>query len=97
MGAFYLNTQKLLMQKSTAAISSAGLLSGMFGVGCAACGSFILTPIITALGGGSLLAFLPNKGGEIGLIGAGLIGYSIYTLAKKIQEPIVCGRGVKNE
>lgn len=67
-----------------------GLVSGMFGIGCAACGTFVLTSLLALFGVSGLLAFLPFGGEEFGFIGLGLLGYSIYMLIKKINDPLVC-------
>lgn len=66
-----------------------GITSGVFGVGCAACGSFLLTSL-TLVGAGGVLAFLPLGGSEFGLVGAVLLGGAIYMTAKKIVDPLVC-------
>ena len=66
-----------------------GIASGILGVGCAACGSFLLTSL-TLVGAGGVLAFLPLGGSEFGIIGAVLLALAIYMTAKKIQDPLVC-------
>lgn len=70
--------------------SLGGIVSGFFGIGCAACGSIILTSVLATIGGGGLLAWLPFHGAEFGLVGIILVGASIYLLAKKINDPLVC-------
>ena len=67
-----------------------GFVSGIFGVGCAACGTFVLTSVLSLIGGGALLTALPLGGEEFGILGLLLLGYTTYTLLKKIQEPLVC-------
>lgn len=67
-----------------------GLVSGMFGIGCAACGTFVLTSLLALFGASGILAFLPFGGEELGFLGLGLLGYSIYLLIKKINDPLVC-------
>jgi len=74
----------------TGASGLGGLVSGMFGIGCAACGTFILTSVLALFGASGLLAFLPFGGEEFGVIGLGLLSYSIYLLLKKIDSPLVC-------
>lgn len=66
-----------------------GLTSGVLGVGCAACGSFLLTSL-SLVGLSGVLTFLPLRGGEFGIIGALLLGVAVYLTAKKIQNPAVC-------
>ncbi len=66
-----------------------GIASGVLGVGCAACGSFLLTSL-TLVGAGGVLAFLPLGGSEFGILGAILLTVAIYITAKKIGNPQVC-------
>ena len=66
-----------------------GIASGVLGVGCAACGSFLLTSL-TLVGAGGILAFLPLGGSEFGIIGAVLLAVAIWMTSKKIVDPPVC-------
>ena len=66
-----------------------GITSGVLGVGCAACGSFLLTSL-SLVGASGVLAFLPLGGSEFGIIGAVLLAWAIYMTAKKIVNPLVC-------
>jgi hypothetical protein len=68
----------------------AGAISGALGIGCAACGSVILTAVATSLGATGLLLALPLHGGEFGLLGIVLLGASIRYLVHKINHPLVC-------
>ena len=70
--------------------SVAGAVSGVLGIGCAACGSVILTGIATSLGATGVLLILPLHGGEFAFLGIGLLMWSIWHLAKKINDPLVC-------
>lgn len=76
--------------RSTGALSIGGLISGTFGIGCAACGTFILTSVLTLFGVGGFLAYLPFGGEEFGFVGVGLLVYSIYRIMQKISKPLVC-------
>lgn len=75
---------------STGAAGIGGLVSGIFGIGCAACGTFIFTSVLALFGATGLLVFLPFGGEEFGFLGVALLMYSIYLLAKKINDPLVC-------
>ena len=66
-----------------------GIASGVLGVGCAACGSFLLTSF-ALVGTGGILTFLPLGGSEFGIIGVILLALAIYVTAKKIVDPQVC-------
>ena len=71
-------------------IGASGIFTGALGLGCAACGSLILTSIIGTVGGIGVLALLPLRGSEFGIIGVLLLGYSTYLLAKRVTKPLVC-------
>ena len=67
-----------------------GVASGVLGIGCAACGSLLLTNGLALIGASGVLAYLPLAGGEFGILGVILLSVSIYLTAKKIQNPAVC-------
>ena len=67
-----------------------GITSGVIGVGCAACGSFLLTSVLSLAGASWILSFLPLRGAEFGILGVILLGASLYITAKKIQDPAIC-------
>ena len=70
--------------------SIAGIVAGTFGVGCAACGTVILSTMFAVFGGGGLLLLLPLHGAEFGVLGVILLSFSIYQLGKRINDPLVC-------
>ncbi|MEY3784347.1 MAG: hypothetical protein RLZZ230_669 [Candidatus Parcubacteria bacterium] len=70
--------------------SLGGLISAVLGMGCAACGSVVLTAVFGMLGAGSLVYLLPFKGAEFGVLGIILLGVSIQYLIKRINDPMVC-------
>jgi hypothetical protein len=86
----YLRMQKSVAG-STLAIGIGGAASGVIGVGCAACGSFLLTGILSAIGASGALALLPFGGNEFGILAIILLGTSIILVARKISEPLICG------
>ncbi len=67
-----------------------GMVSGILGIGCAACGSVIATGALSFLGASGAIALLPLRGGEFGLLGAALLLAAIVAIAKKISDPLVC-------
>lgn len=67
-----------------------GTVSGVFGIGCAACGSLILTPLLATVGGAGILAALPFNGAELGIVGVALSAFATYLLAKYITKPLTC-------
>lgn len=86
----YLIKKQKRVRKGGAISSFLGLLSSLFGVGCAACGTLIIGPALVALGAGGLLLALPLHGQEFALLGVFLLLYSIYTTSKQINKPLVC-------
>ena len=89
---FYIRRQRSMF-KGVGHISVAGiggLIAGFLGIGCAACGTFVLTSLLALIGAGSILTLLPLKGQEFGILAVVLLVYSIYSLIKKINAPLVC-------
>lgn len=70
--------------------SIGGVISGVLGIGCAACGTFVLTSVLALVGAGGLVALLPFSGQEFGFLGVGLLLYANYVLLQKLREPFVC-------
>ncbi|PJE64541.1 MAG: hypothetical protein COU90_01735 [Candidatus Ryanbacteria bacterium CG10_big_fil_rev_8_21_14_0_10_43_42] len=74
----------------TLATGLGGVFSGILGVGCAACGSFLLMTILASFGATGAIALLPLKGGEFGVVSVGLLVISLAITARKITEPLTC-------
>ncbi len=70
--------------------SGIGLLFAFFGIGCAACGTALLSIILSFFGFSAMLDVLPYQGQEIGYIGLLLLCIATYTLAHKVAVPNVC-------
>ncbi|MCB9815822.1 hypothetical protein H6786_00365 [Candidatus Nomurabacteria bacterium] len=68
----------------------AGVISGFLGVGCAACGTFILSSVLVLIGAGGILVYLPFGGKEFGVIGIALLLVNIHQLLKKINTSLTC-------
>jgi len=90
MLAYYIKQRKGTFEGKTTLAGVGGIVSGLFGIGCAACGTFILSSILVLVGAGGVIAFLPFGGQEFGFLGVILVAYATYWTAKKIKEPIVC-------
>ena len=77
-------------------ILRSGLYSGMgmfiafLGIGCAACGTALLSVILSFFGFSAMLNVLPYQGQEIGYIGLIFLCIATYFLAKKLAAPNVC-------
>ena len=90
MIVYFLRRRVDAVRQGGIAIGFFGITSGVIGMGCAACGSFLLTSVLSLVGVSGILAFLPLNGGEFGILGVILLGASLYMTAKKIQNPAVC-------
>lgn len=88
--AYILKRQKMRLSSAGVTVGVFGALSGGLGVGCAACGSLVLSSLLATAGGASVLTLLPLKGGEFGIFGVMLLGASAYFLARHITKPPVC-------
>jgi hypothetical protein len=72
------------------AIGSGAVVSGVLGVGCAACGSLILGVVLPSLGAAGALAALPLNGEEFGILSVALLFVSLLLISKNIAESIAC-------
>lgn len=70
--------------------SGIGLVFAFFGVGCAACGSALLSVVLGFFGFSAMLQVLPYQGQEIGYIGLIFLCIATYSLSKKVVTPGVC-------
>ena len=68
----------------------AGILFGLIGIGCASCGSVILTSVFGLAAGAGFIAVLPLRGQEFGILSIAILSISIYLISKKIKDPMVC-------
>jgi hypothetical protein len=86
----YVRSQRTGVTKINGAAGIGGLISGIFGIGCAACGTFILTWVLGFIGAAGLLSFLPLGGEEFGILGVILLILSIKMITKKSNTPQTC-------
>lgn len=86
--AFYIRRRLRVGKEAGASIG--GMIVSSLGIGCASCGSVLLTSLLGFSAGAAALAALPLQGAEFSLAGIGLLAASITMLAKKIQNPLVC-------
>jgi len=88
---FYIRRRQEVSGDKTAHVASlGGMISAVLGIGCAACGSVVVTAVLGLFGGGGLLLLLPLKGAEFGILGVLLLLFSIRYLIKRIKDPLVC-------
>lgn len=71
-------------------VSGAGMVSAFIGIGCASCGSLLLTALIPFLGIGAFVSILPFGGAEFSVLGIALLLVSAYLLLKHIAKPMTC-------
>ena len=71
-------------------IGTSGFIFGIIGIGCATCGSVILSSILGIGATAGFIGILPLKGQEFGILSIILLSISIYLLSKKIKDPLVC-------
>ncbi len=67
-----------------------GMAVSLFGVGCASCGSAILTTLLGFGTATAVVAALPFHGTEFTVLGIISIAASIVVLARKIANPGIC-------
>ena len=77
--------------------SALGMVAGFLGVGCASCGSALLSSFIGLSAATGFIGILPLKGLEFSLLSIVIISISIYVVARNIQVPPACRVKVKNE
>lgn len=87
---YFIRKRKAVLSGRELFAGAGGIGSGIIGIGCAACGSFILSTILPVIGTVGVIAFLPLKGKEFGILSMGLLLISISVMARKIIEPVVC-------
>ncbi len=71
-------------------LSTVGIATSMLGVGCASCGSVLLTSLIGFGSATAVLGFLPFRGQEFGFLGIGILLLAISLTLKKINQPFAC-------
>ncbi len=90
MIVFFLRRRVKEVRETGMATGALGMISGVVGIGCAACGSLILTSVLSVLGAGWVITYLPFAGAEFGILGILLLGVSIYATSKRIMSPLIC-------
>lgn len=100
MIAYYFRMRRRVLSQAPqagTAVSFGGLASGFFGIGCAACGTFVLGPALTFVGAGGFITLLPFGGEEFGALGVGMLGFSLVLTARRIVQPVACSRPGREE
>lgn len=71
-------------------VSFVGVVTSLFGVGCASCGSVVLTSLIGFGSATTVLGILPFRGQEFGFVGIAILLVAINYTIKKINQPLNC-------
>lgn len=87
---YYIKALRGGFSKENTTTGTLGLISGFFGIGCAACGTFILSSVLGLFGAAGIVTFLPLGGEEFGILGVILLGYTTIAISRKIGGPLVC-------
>ena len=89
--AYYISARKgAAPKKKEGALGVGGFVSGVFGIGCASCGTFILSSALALFGAGGAVTLLPLGGEEFGILGVALLGYATHRMIRKVHAPAVC-------
>lgn len=67
-----------------------GLFLALFGIGCAACGTALMSVILSFLGVSAMIHTLPYDGQELGYIGIIFLAMATYTLARRVATYATC-------
>ncbi|PJE74139.1 MAG: hypothetical protein COV02_00125 [Candidatus Terrybacteria bacterium CG10_big_fil_rev_8_21_14_0_10_41_10] len=87
---YYIKDKRKKFGGNATAIGAGGIASGVLGAGCGACGTFAFGSLLSSVGGGWLVSFLPFGGQEIKIFSIALLVFSIYFAAKNSGKPSVC-------
>ncbi len=90
MIAYRIKISKKLPQTKETIASVGGMTGGVFGAGCVACGSILLSPVLSLLGVSTVVTFFPFGGLEFGILGIIALSFSILIIAKKINKGNIC-------
>ncbi|MBI4294287.1 MAG: hypothetical protein HY661_22640 [Betaproteobacteria bacterium] len=90
MIVYLVKQRRIAAAGQSIAIGSGAVVSGVFGVGCAACGSLVLGVVLPSLGATGALAALPLNGEEFGILSVSLLFASLSLISKNIAESIAC-------
>ena len=90
MVAYFLKRRRADLARQEMAAGLGGVASGALGIGCAACGSFLLSTTLSLFGAAGALALLPLQGGEFGILSVVLLLVSLLLISGKIAAPLIC-------
>lgn len=86
---YYIRQRRRLLA-GKGGLTIGAFIAGLFGIGCASCGSFLASSVLAVFGASSLIALLPLKGLEFAILSILLLSLSIYWLGKEIKNDPNC-------
>lgn len=89
VGALLLYLRRRVGLERSTGTSVLGIVVSVIGIGCASCGSIILTSLF-GIGALSFTAILPLNGVEFSILGILLLLYSFFSIANKYSNPLAC-------
>src|SRR3989338_5131989 len=85
----YYFKRRITLQKA-GGTSIAGMIAGLICIGCASCGSVILSIFLGVGATAAFTGFLPFGGQEFSILAIIILVWSLYVTGKKIADPLVC-------
>ncbi|MBA3732957.1 hypothetical protein H0W91_01110 [Patescibacteria group bacterium] len=85
----YYFKKRIAFQKANG-MSIPGMLSGLIGIGCASCGSVVLSTFLGVGAAASFTGLLPFKGQEFSFLSIIILIVALYITGKKMSDPLVC-------
>lgn len=82
--------RKRITEQKAGGTSVAGMLAGLIGIGCASCGSVVLSTIFGVGATAAFTGFLPLGGQEFSVLGVAILLGSLYITGKKLADPLIC-------
>jgi|SRR3989344_204095 len=89
--------QRRLQFQKVAGIGTLGMLLGLVGVGCASCGSIVLSIFLGIGATAAVTGVLPFGGQEFSMLSVAVLFGTLYVIAKKAGDPLVCDFDVGNK
>ncbi|RMD60841.1 hypothetical protein D6833_09045 [Candidatus Parcubacteria bacterium] len=84
---WHLRAENKKLRAKGGAAALGGTIAGILGVGCASCGSILLTSILASFGATGLIALFPLRGQEFAIVSIVLLLISLSGLLKSAALP----------
>lgn len=90
MIAYLLRQRRIVAAGQNIALGTGAIASGVLGVGCAACGSLLLSGAFPSLAAAGAIAALPLQGEEFGVLSVVLLTVSLLLVSRSIAASAAC-------